>query len=492
MSRRPRVTTLGALVASTLLTGASPASGQPVQQGEFSVQRFEPVAGPRNYLAVAGARMQGALTWSAGLMFDYQRDPFVLTSCVSATDCSAPDATNTQDVPVVQDLLTWDVLGALTPVSWLQIGLRVPILFASGEGIDLETGGASPMGLSGAGLGDINLEGKFRFFGEPEDVVVLGAAADLSAPLGHATGEGRYIGNATPLTGGVRAIADFHVEDFAAAVNLRGVFKKNATLGETTLGPELQWGAAAAYQVHALFRPLLEVRGSTVFSTTKGTNTLELDGGLQITPLDGRLVITVAGGSGLLRGIGMPLARGIVGVAFHYDGAADQDGDGVPDDDDGCVADAEDPDGVEDADGCPEQDVDHDNIPDEVDRCPLEAETENRYQDDDGCPDTVRDADQDGVFDEQDQCPQVAGRMTRPEFRGCPDSDEDGVADHRDACKDDKEDTDGFDDLDGCPDPDNDGDGVPDIQDECGDARETMNGIDDTDGCPDEGPGDAP
>ena len=43
--------------------------------------------------------------------------------------------------------------------------------------------------------------------------------------------------------------------------------------------------------------------------------------------------------------------------------------------------------GVEDDDGCPEEDSDGDGIPDSVDRCPHERETMNGRQDDDGCPD---------------------------------------------------------------------------------------------------------
>ena len=472
-----------ATLAAVILSTAS--AGRAQQDGEFSVQRFEPVAGPKNYLSVAGARMDGDLTWSAGLMFDYQREPFVVRSCVSETDCSDPNASSPEDVGVVQDMFTWNLMGSLTPVKWVQIGLRVPVSYVSGAGIDVETGGPARDGLSGAGLGDVNLEGKFRFFGEPGDMIVLGAAADLSAPLGHATGSGNYIGNRTPLTGGIRAIADFSIEDFSAAANLRGVFKQNSSLGDTTLGPELRWGVAAGYLVHPLFRPFVEGFGATAFSTTNGTNAIEVDGGLQILPLEGSLIITVAGGTGLLQGIGVPLVRGIAGITYAYDGVDDSDGDGILDADDACPADAEDKDGVRDEDGCPEEDVDSDNIPDEVDRCPEQPETENFYEDDDGCPDEAADADGDGVFDEMDKCPNDKGGMRRPDFLGCPDTDQDGVADKVDRCADAKEDTDGFDDLDGCPDPDNDGDGVEDAMDECADEKENVNGVDDQDGCPD-------
>jgi OmpA-OmpF porin, OOP family len=71
--------------------------------------------------------------------------------------------------------------------------------------------------------------------------------------------------------------------------------------------------------------------------------------------------------------------------------ADDGDDDGIPDDKDECPGRAEDRDGHDDEDGCPEYDEDVDTDKDGVlgslDRCPKEQETVNGYQDDDGCPD---------------------------------------------------------------------------------------------------------
>jgi len=50
-----------------------------------------------------------------------------------------------------------------------------------------------------------------------------------------------------------------------------------------------------------------------------------------------------------------------------------------------------------------------------------------------------------------------------------------------------REDIDGFEDDDGCPDPDNDQDGILDVDDACPNEPETFNGINDHDGCPDSG-----
>jgi outer membrane protein OmpA-like peptidoglycan-associated protein len=67
------------------------------------------------------------------------------------------------------------------------------------------------------------------------------------------------------------------------------------------------------------------------------------------------------------------------------------------------------------------------------------------------------------------------------------DSDGDGIPDGPDACPDEPEDSDGFQDDDGCPELDNDSDGVLDAPDQCPDEPETVNGYQDLDGCPDQG-----
>jgi outer membrane protein OmpA-like peptidoglycan-associated protein len=70
------------------------------------------------------------------------------------------------------------------------------------------------------------------------------------------------------------------------------------------------------------------------------------------------------------------------------------------------------------------------------------------------------------------------------------DKDEDGIPDASDKCPDRAEDTDNFDDADGCPDIDNDNDHVLDIADKCEGQLETLNGYADDDGCPDSVPDD--
>jgi len=155
------------------------------------------------------------------------------------------------------------------------------------------------------------------------------------------------------------------------------------------------------------------------------------------------------------------------------------------------------------------KDADGDGLPDEVDKCPNEAEDKNGFEDEDGCPDATKDTDQDGIPDVTDKCVNEAEDKNNFEDEdGCPDAtkdtDKDGVPDATDKCVNDPEDKDGFQDEDGCTDADNDEDGFCDdnaaIQgnlakyadvckglDKCPNEKETINGVDDEDGCPDKG-----
>lgn len=67
----------------------------------------------------------------------------------------------------------------------------------------------------------------------------------------------------------------------------------------------------------------------------------------------------------------------------------DPDKDGIMGDADQCPTEAEDADGFEDENGCPDPDNDGDGVLDAADTCPDKMETKNGYQDGDGCPDEV-------------------------------------------------------------------------------------------------------
>jgi hypothetical protein len=173
-----------------------------------------------------------------------------------------------------------------------------------------------------------------------------------------------------------------------------------------------------------------------------------------------------------------------VGLSYGFAiGGRDSDGDGLRDRLDTCPMAAEDYDGFQDEDGCPDVDNDFDNIPDILDKAPFIPEDIDGFQDFDGVPDP--DNDQDGIPDFEDECPDdpedYDGYQDKEELL---DRDGDGIADADDICPDEAEDFDGFQDEDGCPDPDNDLDGIPDAEDACPNDPEDYDGVEDDDGCP--------
>ncbi|MCU0684363.1 MAG: OmpA family protein, partial [Polyangiaceae bacterium] len=519
-SRRRPLATLALGVLGALGLSAPAAAQSSAREGEFSVQRFLLAPGPRNFLTVEGARVGDApMSWSLGAFVNYSRRPFVVRPCRSIADCERPvGGGGDDDVYVVDSLLTTDLLASFSPLPRLQLGLRLPLTYARGDGLDASTGRAQRNGLTSTALGDPMLEAKVRAIGGINAPWALGAAAFVTAPLARTMAERGYIGDGS-ATAGLRAIVDHRRGPLSVAFNLGGVYRSVGRIGATELGSEMRYGAAAGFALSPVLRPIVEIFGSSRFANDRGSNALEADAALELTPAEAPLHLFAGAGTGLVRGAGVPAYRGFVGASFVAEGSGDSDGDGLSDARDRCPTEPEDFDRFEDQDGCPEDDNDRDNIADRRDRCPDRPETVNGYQDDDGCPDELPDTDRDGIVDPEDKCPQLGGEVSRspgPSF-GCPDRDKDGVTDNVDKCLNEPEDTDGFEDEDGCLDPDNDGDGIPDAEDECVDqpgprARggcpepdrdgdgvpdgtdrcperpETFNGYLDNDGCPDQAP----
>ncbi|HEY2901138.1 MAG TPA: OmpA family protein [Polyangia bacterium] len=100
--------------------------------------------------------------------------------------------------------------------------------------------------------------------------------------------------------------------------------------------------------------------------------------------------------------------------------SSDPDGDGIAGAADKCPDLAEDKDGFEDEDGCPDPDNDKDGIPDLRDKCPNLPEDKDGFEDEDGCPDP--DNDNDGIPDVKDKCPnQPETKNGFQDEDGCPD-----------------------------------------------------------------------
>ncbi|MBZ0238618.1 MAG: OmpA family protein [Deltaproteobacteria bacterium] len=448
--------------------GVAPAAAQNtvVYTPDFDPDRFVLTSDPDAIGLTEGARPLGRGEYAAGLALRLGGPP--LSVCVedhATGECSV-------EGDLVNARFGADLVGAYG-FGRVSAHVQLPVVLYQSSDFDPAMG---EPGLSAANIGDLRLGGKLGItrFGD----AALGWDLTFSLPTG---GGDSFVGDAGTVIEN-RALLDWRRGRLAAGASLGYAFRSSAgSVGDLYVDDELLWSAAAQYQVTpekldvglALFgrvgvmtdpdpmmatadlgweeRPA-ELLASTVYRLSE---TLSLEGGA---------------GMGLDSGYGAPPFRVLAAMRWTErkkpepppppppptpEPPGDTDGDGILDPDDQCVTEAEDQDGFEDENGCPDLDDDQDGIPDATDQCKLDPEDQDGFEDENGCPD--------------------------------PDNDQDGILDTADGCPMEAEDLDGFEDENGCPEADNDKDGIVDADDRCPLEPEVFNGVDDADGCPDTG-----
>ena len=498
-----RLTILGCICAS--LTVFTPAlalaqeaeSSSVAHDRSFNIQLFETAPGQDALFTVDSARTTGHLSVTAGIVIGYQHHPFSIVPCAEGTGGAGAECELDRDneINVVSAHLHADVLVSLSLWYMLQIAVGIPVnLYQSGDSFQTLQGGEwvdNDLGGS-TGLGDVRLHLKwtapFGLGARQDSGFGLAIAPVITFPTGNATVEDAYMGDGQ-VTVHPQLLLEYRVAGLQIAGRVGYRWREESVFMSSEMGQQLTYGVGASYAFpigrygHEI-RPVVEIFGTNGFTKEVDQNPLELDLGLHIR-LSHDFLLMVGAGFGLVSGIGAPEVRAFAGF-FYSPRRFDRDRDNIMDRDDDCPNDAEDADGFEDTDGCPEADNDGDNIPDGVDRCPDDPEDADQVEDDDGCPEP--DNDGDGVNDGYDTCAdEIEDFDGYEDDDGCPDldHDHDNIPTPRDHCPYEAEDTDGFADEDGCPDADYDGDGIDDDEDPCPEDAEDFDGNEDHDGCPD-------
>lgn len=442
-SRRSAIWGGGLLIAA--LAACPMARAQVGAESDLNVEHFEP-----RPLGFVGPGRAHTLDWgefAVGGFLHYAQNPLVLF------------ADRLQVGEIVRHRLSVDLVGTVGLLPWLEAQAALPFTVYQSGDPDLPTGD-----LATAGLRDLRLALKAAPLSQVRgDLLGIAARAEVSLPTGDADA---FLGDGA-VTFSPSVIVDRSFDwlwgvRFAGSLGLR--VRPNTQIGNVGVFDEWDLQLAAALGLPELF----EARPLAFVELAAKTKLDDPFADAEQSPVVGRVGLRVehdlasgerlhgTGGmsAGATRGYGAPdyqLFAGLVYERVH----GDRDGDGFLDHQDACPDDPEDFDGLEDDDGCPDDDVDGDGVLDPEDACPQTPEDLDGFVDSDGCPD--------------------------------PDNDQDGILDPEDACPLDPEDLDGFDDDDGCPEDDSDQDGIVDVNDECPDEKETINGFEDEDGCPDEG-----
>jgi outer membrane protein OmpA-like peptidoglycan-associated protein len=353
---------------------------------------------------------------------------------------------------------------AYAVIPKLELGLRVPLLR---QAAPTPASRASTSADAGTSLGDVGVLARYALV---EGKTKLGASATITAPTAK---EDQFAGYRHRDRRGAVAAVDPAGKRLTLAANGGFLFRGETTdFAKHDPGHQVLFGAGVSVRAAEKLWVIGEGFGRFGLGSDDPTASTPIEATVGIRYRLGQSVaLSLGGGTGLRAGIGAPKARGFLMLSFSPRArkdaplhvyvpppprdVGDDDGDDVVNADDQCKLDAEDKDGYQDDDGCPEADNDGDGVLDADDKCPDQPEDKDGVDDGDGCIDG--------------------------------DNDGDGVADDQDKCPGEPEDKDGFEDDDGCDEPDNDNDGVPDVLDQCAMEPETINGNADEDGCPDKG-----
>ncbi|QQR91169.1 MAG: OmpA family protein [Myxococcales bacterium] len=342
-------------------------------------QRFEPADSPDGVLGTRGADERPELDPYLALWANYMLNPVVIRDA----------ADNEQSV--LEHTLAFDLVASMTLWKGLQFGLAMPVGLLRTD----EPGAAVAAGLAnqtGAALGDLRLHLAYRF------------------QLGYFSALAIYLPIMLPTSSnddtlafgfGVKPTLAFsqHIGALQILINASFLYRKDVDVLDYTAGSELGGRFALRYALGS--------EGHTGLLAEVGMNTATRDFlGAGVTPLEVRGGVeqqfaenwrmTGFAGSALSTGVGSPDIRIGLGIAYAPEqtrprkSPEDRDGDGIRNEDDKCPDEAEDEDGFQDWDGCPDLDNDQDGFLDGDDECPMAPESKNGFLDEDGCPDYVK------------------------------------------------------------------------------------------------------
>jgi OOP family OmpA-OmpF porin len=304
--------------------------------------------------------------WELGALLNYAYHPLIIA-----------DADGSLVDPLIAGRAGLDLLGSLSFSERFSLGLGLPLFMQHGE--------ASP---SRFGVGDLRVVPKLELASDVSDGVGFALAAEVRAP----THGGDFSGGARGFAFFPKVIVDHRYPGgLRIGANLGVLLREDQDFLNLTSGDEFAYAAAAGYRFGGLAGKTelgVELNGA-VNLVDAGDEEVALEAlGFLRHALSPDWELKGGAGAGVLEGYGVPTWRVFIGATFTPT-SHDRDYDGVPDSKDQCVEFAEDRDGVQDDDGCPEEDsdADQDGVSDDADRCPTTKETINGIQDDDGCPD---------------------------------------------------------------------------------------------------------
>ncbi|MBL9015190.1 MAG: hypothetical protein JNL83_13490, partial [Myxococcales bacterium] len=156
---------IGAALALAIVASTSPARAQSADPPPFDsaidVQTFNYAIGPKSFFTVSDGDVAAKKQLAIDALITYLTRPFTVYN----VDPADPNMVGTERTQVVKSVAAMQITGAYGISDKLQVGARLPVIFQlEGEGLTPETGRPAMNGLSVTGLGDIDVEAKYRLY----------------------------------------------------------------------------------------------------------------------------------------------------------------------------------------------------------------------------------------------------------------------------------------------------------------------------------------
>ncbi len=396
--RRPR--SPWPLAAGAVAGAAGLFGGQARAQKVPSIdmRTWQPSSDADASMILEPATTQGPWTWNVGVWAQYAQNPVVYRD---RGDMSVRPVAHFVGFDVVAGLGLGDrfSLGLDLPIAAWQNGDMLPLPFVEGGHVPASAIGDGSVRAKATILS--NDRGSLRSgFG-------LAALADVQVPFGDRTS---FLANGS-VAGLLSLLGEYAVEVGALRAELGyGVRTADRTWPGGGLDDVATFGNSIPWSIGLVVRPKLFAQAIdsgdrqlwelAAHGWVPGGPTAPFaSGASRLSPallgVDDRIALGAARDAdarvllgaevGLDRAIGVPVFRAVAAFQWSPHGH-DRDGDGVPDARDECPDLAEDRDGIQDEDGCPEDDADGDGIVDAEDACPLAAGVASDDRKKNGCP----------------------------------------------------------------------------------------------------------
>jgi OOP family OmpA-OmpF porin len=381
-----------------LATASAPA------QAQIDARTWRPSSDADASLVLEPAVTAGPGRWNVGVYAQYAQDPVVFRPATAAGGQPGPP------LHIVQHSVGLDVVAGLGLGTRFAVGVDVPMALWQ----DGQAGNTPP--VTATAVGDVGLTGKATLlsndrqgvhsgFGlaalgtvfiptrNDSDVSDFGLGAELEVLAEYAVGIGALratLGfsnrdqDSWPLGPGTRVLVPGGVAFGGNSVPWAfGLVVRPKVFAEALDNGDRQlWEIAAHGSLPA--GPVAPFGIGAFGASVLSPALLSFDDRVALG--HNRELFVLAGGEiGLDGAIGVPAFRAVVSMTWAPR-SHDKDGDGVDDEKDQCPDLPEDRDGLQDADGCPEDDADGDSILDQDDACPLVPGVASTDPKKNGCP----------------------------------------------------------------------------------------------------------